>query len=186
MKKNKIGIVVIVLAAAVYLVMVIGINRKYPKSQLEEKQIGETLTVDDIEITATDVSFMKQEDFCEIYAAEKETFKEAECIMVTVNIKNTTEEKQRITLDSFALTSQAWTNSVAPDKYMKVNEKLNSEQYKSGPIYIEAGCERKLILPFLLVRTGFTEKQWEHVKERSYELVLSLYPKKQQIKLKSV
>lgn len=46
-----------------YLVLVIGINLKYPKAQLEEKQIGEAMTADDFEITATDVSFMSQEDF---------------------------------------------------------------------------------------------------------------------------
>ena len=49
-------------------------------------------------------------------------FKEAECIMVTVNIKNMSEEKQRVTLEGFTLTSQAWTTCTAPDKYMAVNE----------------------------------------------------------------
>lgn len=107
-------------------------------------------------------------------------------IMVTVNIKNMSEEKQRVTLEGFTLTSQAWTTCTAPDKYMAVNEKWNSEQYQSGSIYIESGEERKLILPFLLVKNGFTQKQWEHVKERNYELVLSLYPVKKQIKLKCV
>ena len=126
---------------------------------------------DDFEITATDVSFMSQEDFSDIYAFEKEMFKEAECIMVTVNIKNMSEEKQRVTLEGFTLTSQAWTTCTAPDKYMAVNAK---------------GEERKLILPFLLVKNGFTQKQWGHVKERNYELVLSLYPVKKQIKLKCV
>ena len=170
----------------VVVVLVIGINLKYPKAQLEEKQIGEAMTADDFEITATDVSFMSQEDFSDIYAFEKEMFKEAECIMVTVNIKNMSEEKQRVTLEGFTLTSQAWTTCTAPDKYMAVNEKWNSEQYQSGSIYIESGEERKLILPFLLVKNGFTQKQWEHVKERNYELVLSLYPVKKQIKLKCV
>ena len=61
-----------------YLVLVIGINLKYPKAQLEEKQLGEAMTADDFEITATDVSFMSQEDFSDIYASEKEIFKEAE------------------------------------------------------------------------------------------------------------
>lgn len=122
----------------------------------------------------------------ETYASEKEIFKEAECIMVTVNIKNMSEEKQRVTLDRFALTSQAWTNCAMPDKYMAVNKKWNSEQYQSGPIYIESGEEQTLILPFLLVKKGFRQKQWEHVKERNYELVLSLYPVKKQIKLKCV
>ena len=37
-----------------------------------------------------------------------------------------------------------------------------------------------------LVKKGFRQKQWEHVKERNYELVLSLYPVKKQIKLKCV
>ena len=137
-------------------------------------------------IEELEVSFMSQEDFSDIYAFEKEMFKEAECIMVTVNIKNMSEEKQRVTLEGFTLTSQAWTTCTAPDKYMAVNEKWNSEQYQSGSIYIESGEERKLILPFLLVKNGFRQKQWEHVKERNYELVLSLYPVKKQIKLKCV
>lgn len=51
--------------------LVIGINLKYPKAQLEEKQIGEAMTADDFEITATDVSFMSQEDFSDIYAFER-------------------------------------------------------------------------------------------------------------------
>ena len=170
----------------VVVVLVIGINLKYPKAQLEEKQLGEAMTADDFEITAIDVSFMSQEDFSDIYAFEKEMFKEAECIMVTVNIKNMSEEKQRVTLEGFTLTSQAWTTCTAPDKYMAVYEKWNSEQYQSGSIYIESGEERKLILPFLLVKNGFRQKQWEHVKERNYELVLSLYPVKKQIKLKCV
>lgn len=189
MKKSRTKTMIVavsVIAFLVYLVLVIGINLKYPKAQLEEKQLGEAMTADDFEITATDVSFMSQEDFSDIYAFEKEIFKEAECIMVTVNIKNISEEKQRVTLDRFALTSQAWTNCAMPDKYMAVNKKWNSEQYHSGPIYIESGEERTLILPFLLVKKGFRQKQWEHVKERNYELVLSLYPVKKQIKLKCV
>ena len=131
MKKSRIKTIIIavsVIAFLVYLVLVIGINLKYPKAQLEEKQIGEAMTADDFEITATDVSFMSQEDFSDIYAFEKEMFKEAECIMVTVNIKNMSEEKQRVTLEGFTLTSQAWTTCTAPDKYMAVNEKWNSEQ----------------------------------------------------------
>lgn len=189
MKKSRTKTMIVavsVIAFLVYLVLVIGINLKYPKAQLEEKQLGEAMTADDFEITATDVSFMSQEDFSDIYAFEKEIFKEAECIMVTVNIKNMSEEKQRVTLDRFALTSQAWTNCAMPDKYMAVNKKWNSEQYQSGPIYIESGEERTLILPFLLVKKGFRQKQWEHVKERNYELVLALYPVKKQIKLKCV
>jgi hypothetical protein len=189
MKKSRTKTIIVavsVIVFLVYLVLVIGINLKYPKAQLEEKQLGEAMTADDFEITATDVSFMSQEDFSDIYAFEKEMFKEAECIMVTVNIKNMSEEKQRVTLEGFTLTSQAWTTCTAPDKYMAVNAKWNSEQYQSGPIYIESGEERKLILPFLLVKNGFTQKQWGHVKERNYELVLSLYPVKKQIKLKCV
>ena len=111
MKKSRIKTIIIavsVIAFFAYLVLVIGINLKYPKAQLEEKQIGEAMTADDFEITATDVSFMSQEDFSDIYAFEKEMFKEAECIMVTVNIKNMSEEKQRVTLEGFTLTSQAW------------------------------------------------------------------------------
>ena len=113
MKKSRTKTMIVavsLIAFLVYLVLVIGINLKYPKAQLEEKQLGEAMTADDFEITAIDVSFMSQEDFSDIYAFEKEIFKEAECIMVTVNIKNMSEEKQRVTLDRFALTSQAWTN----------------------------------------------------------------------------
>ena len=100
MKKSRIKTIIIpvfILAVFIYLVLVIGINLKYPKAQLEEKQLGEAMMADDFEITATDVSFMSQEDFSDIYAFEKEMFKEAECIMVTVNIKNMSEEKQRVT-----------------------------------------------------------------------------------------
>lgn len=80
MKKSRIKTIIIavsVIAFLVYLVLVIGINLKYPKAQLEEKQLGEAMTADDFEITATDVSFMSQEDFSDIYASEKEIFKEA-------------------------------------------------------------------------------------------------------------
>ena len=62
------------------------------------------------------------EDFSDIYAFEKEMFKEAECIMVTVNIKYMSEEKQRVTLEGFTLTSQAWTTCSATDMYLAVNE----------------------------------------------------------------
>ena len=71
-------VAVSLIAFLVYLVLVIGINLKYPKAQLEEKQLGEAMTADDFEITAIDVSFMSQEDFSDIYAFEKEIFKEAE------------------------------------------------------------------------------------------------------------
>ena len=110
MKKSRTKTLIVavsLIAFLVYLVLVIGINLKYPKAQLEEKQLGEAMTADDFEITAIDVSFMSQEDFSDIYAFEKEMFKEAECIMVTVNIKNMSEEKQRVTLEGFTLTSQA-------------------------------------------------------------------------------
>lgn len=73
MKKSRIKTIIIavsVIAFLVYLVLVIGINLKYPKAQLEEKQIGEAMTADDFEITATDVSFMSQEDFL-IYMLSK-------------------------------------------------------------------------------------------------------------------
>ena len=57
MKKSRIKTIIIavsVIAFLVYLVLVIGINLKYPKAQLEEKQLGEAMTADDFEITATD------------------------------------------------------------------------------------------------------------------------------------
>ena len=37
-------------------------------------EVAGTVTADDFEITATDVSFMSQEDFSDIYAFEKEMF----------------------------------------------------------------------------------------------------------------
>ena len=67
-----------------------------------------------------------------IITHKQEIFKEAECIMVTVNIKNMSEEKQRVTLDRFALTSQAWTNCAMPDKYMAVNKKWNVNSIKAA------------------------------------------------------
>ena len=52
MKKSRIKTIIIavsVIAFFAYLVLVIGINLKYPKAQLEEKQIGEAMTADDFE-----------------------------------------------------------------------------------------------------------------------------------------
>ena len=51
-------------------------------------------------------------------AKAADVYKRQECIMVTVNIKNMSEEKQRVTLEGFTLTSQAWTTCTAPGKYM--------------------------------------------------------------------
>ena len=51
MKKSRIKTIIIavsVIAFLVYLVLVIGINLKYPKAQLEEKQLGEAMTADDL------------------------------------------------------------------------------------------------------------------------------------------
>ena len=56
MKKSRIKTIIIpvfILAVFIYLVLVIGVNLKYPKAQLEEKQLGEAMMADDFEITAT-------------------------------------------------------------------------------------------------------------------------------------
>jgi len=181
MKKRKIKIfvgVVCGLLLGAFLVCFFMINAKYRNSTVVEKGIGEPVDYNNLQFTVTDAGFMPHEKSDELWADELDTFPGCKGYYVTVTVNNTGTEEKKLSLGNFELVSDAWINGVDLEKFLTVNSDDIKQKFLLKP-----GDSITCTLPFLIVKENFTNKQWEQIEHRNFELVLSIYPVKRIVNL---
>lgn len=181
MKKRKIKIVIYVLGGillGVFLVCFLMINSKYKNPTVLSKEIGETVDYSNLQFLVVNSGFIPQAQVNELWTKELDIFAGCKGYYVTVTVSNTGTEEKKLSLGNFELVSDAWINGVDMEKFLM----LNSEDVKQK-FLLKPGDTITCTLPFLIVKENFTNRQWEQIEQRKFELVLSLYPFKRVIEL---
>ena len=177
------GIAALCLTGA-FTVGYIRINRKYPPPVVEKATVGESLVLRGVEISAEKFELLTPDQVDELATGYLESAmasmpslkrEEYRLLLVTIHMKNVSDETQRTETPTFSAESRAWTNGVNFDLYMFLNKE---EDVRTE---LEPGEEATIVLPYDVMKMHFWEKDWEQIDERSFEVVVNLYPTLQKL-----
>ena len=187
MKRKKIillaAVILIVLTAA-FAIRYKTLNEKYPKPELKEYSQGETLTLEDMEVTLTDRQVLDAEEFFESYQIKDETLREyyqynpTKFLVAEFQLKNIDDKDNnysRVFLQD-AIEYQAFSNGEDINFFSYVNED------GSWDGDLQPGAEKSVRLVYPIPKSLLSEKHWENAKKLEYSIVLKTYREKIVIK----
>lgn len=166
MKRNKI-IIVIVILSLIWIIGCIYTNIKFPKANIRECNINETIENEGLSFTAI--------DFIATEGEEDSTLGRSKSYKVELKIKNTSSDVRKIDLIKFRLTRLDYSNGPRLEVFLDINDDVDTR--------LEPNEEVTLYLPFTVHECSFTKQQWEKIDESNWKLLLNLYPDKVRINL---
>ena len=134
-----------------------------------------------VEIQVLSCRLLDDDDWSQIetsYDKDIESVAEAKCLVPEIQIKNTGSQVQKVNLASFSAQSGAWRNGIDMKAFQVMNE---DKENLSSTVLPGQTVTMKLPYPMSSVQLG--RQSWGTVKQRDFQLVLSLYPVKRTIKL---
>ena len=93
------------------------------------------------------------------------------CYILELQVTNPTEETKRVAITNGYLQTGAWQNGIAAEVFQELNADWEGSE-------LDPGETLTAYLPYVMFDFQFTEEQWQHMKERSFEWVIQLYPEK--------
>ena len=165
--------------AIVFVVRFVQVNTKYPAPSYRFVQPGEVETPKSgLEYSVSGAYFASPEEITALYDAidpDQAIYtryipgEQEELLMVELTIHNPTEEEQYFGVPN-NLESGAWKNGVDVPMY----NYLNPEAFEP----LESGESITVKMPFTMSYVQFIPSRWKTVRDRQYNLLLSLYPEK--------
>lgn len=165
------------------------LNKMYPDVEIVEHSIGEEIKGGEIYITVESSELWDGEQTRQIipdYTIEAYnndgTIPEDDQIrnlIVHLKVENKSDSQKSVSFVNFTPESNAWKNGLSLELYTQLNPGVGSPlEFK-----IEANSKSDIILPYTMIYSQFKEKDWEHIEQRDFKLVLSQYPIKHVINL---
>lgn len=151
----------------------ISVNKKFPKREVLEKNIGEDMKIDEkmtIRVEAIELSNVEKYNE-EITKGIRQLGGRAKVVVVDALIENCTEEKGSVELYKFVLQNNVWSNGINPELFFVLNLKLSDLQF-----WLDGKGKINVKLPFVIYDFQIREEQWDDLKEEQFDLVISVYP----------
>lgn len=186
MKKQAIKIVVVVLILAGIIfagTRIYNINRKYPDPKIINYTQGEDIKGGDIVLNVTKSNFFTYNNIMQVcpnyknQMLNRKNYSENDInfLVAEIQMKNESNEVKKTSLTQVIAESGAWSNGFDMDLFIALN---NVDKVY---ISLEGHEERTFKVPYIMYKSQFKSSEWESVKDREYELVLSTYPVKNQV-----
>lgn len=163
----------------VFAVRFVQVNTRYPAPSYRSVEPGEVETSKSgLEYSISDAYFLPPEEITALYDAidpDQALYtrhipgEQEEVIMVEMTIHNPTNEIKEFGVPT-NLESEAWSNGLNSPMYAYLNPEAE-EPLKSGESIT-------VKMPFMVSYLHFKPSQWKTVRDREYQLMLSLYPEK--------
>ena len=177
-KKHFKAILIVMIAlafTAVFAFRFIQVNRAYPKAELQQVYIHEPLNFKGYRLTAlktemTPATELQQQGYKLDY---EDFFKDRQIFFVDLLIEKTVSADPLFSISWFELQSGSWSNGQNLDLMTVFNEDLTARMEE-----LQTVGKTTIRLVFDVMHEHFHESDWQHVSERKYDLVLSLYPVK--------
>lgn len=181
MKKKVIFILIAAVLCAVGLFRYHQLNQKYPPAELETYQMGQTLVLEQMEITLKEKNILKQNDFFEKYqitGTQIQDYYEQNPTLFLVacfQIKNIAAEVQNYqkAFSEDAIEYKTFANGEDVSFFFAVNPELTEW---NGDL--EPQEEKEVFMVFPVSKSLMTEKHWEEAESYPYQIVLRNYRKK--------
>lgn len=190
-RKNILAILlVLVLISAVILsaVQIYNVNVKYPQTTLIKHQMNEIIDGGAASVCVTGFQIASVEEVkksapeYEMPLSGDTENTEFSFLLITVLFRNGSQSKQELSIPAM-LHAQTVTWSNGMD--LELFHYLNPGETGPGYMEMEAGSEKKLVLPYLLTSGQFKETDWKNIEQLKYQISVSIYPVKHVIDLKT-
>lgn len=159
------------------------LNTKYPSPQYYQARLNQSVEFSDCNIIVNDYYFLDQQSVDKLFTNEIQAGQKVLSIILDVNFLNQSKETKNIDISSLILTSSSWKNAIHLMSYLELNEPLG---ITSTNIILDAQESISLKLPFCINSAQFRDfKDWEKSISQEYELIVSLYPLKNTVLLKT-
>lgn len=168
----------VLIFAIVFVVRFVQVNTKYPAPSYRFVQPGEVeIPKSGLEYSISGAYFASPEEITALYDAidPAQTMRrfvpgeEEELLMVELTIHNPTEEEQYFGIPN-SLESGCWSNGLDALMYDYLNPEASEALGSGETITVK--------MPFSMTYRQFTPSRWKTVRDRQYDLLLSLYPEK--------
>lgn len=190
-RKNILAILlVLVLISAVILsaVQIYNMNVKYPQTTLIKHQMNEIIDGGAASVCVTGCRLASVEEVkksapeYEIALSGDTENTEFRFLLITVLFRNGSQSRQELSIPAM-LHAQTVTWSNGMD--LELFHYLNPGETGPGYMEMEAGAEKKLVLPYLMTSGQFKETDWKNIEQLKYQISVSIYPVKHVIDLKT-
>lgn len=181
-KKKIIFIIMFILIGIAIVSRYIYINNKYPSPIVEEHKLNEAVEYNGVKITAKEFKLIKDEELRKMDLKNVNMYEEDEEKMnagvVTLNIKNDSNEIKKIETYAFVLSTINWRNGLNLEMFQNFND-------NDTKLYLELkpGEEVTNKYVYTMITDQFTEKCWNNIDDEKFKLVLNLYPVNKSINL---
>lgn len=177
MKKVILSLACISIALFVSL-RIYSVNKQFQREDSIVYQLGDILTLGEIELRITECHFMDLDEQTEYKQYIGDDSEAVECLVLDYYIKNTSEEPVHFENSFLSLGSGAWRQQIHYELFLALNS--GASLFDS---ILDPGEEINLKLPFLLMNYQFTSKDWDNIYDRQFILYITLFPIKQVILL---
>lgn len=190
-RKNILAILlVLVFISAVILsaVQIYNVNVKYPQTTLIKHQMNEIIDGGAASVCVTGCRLASVEEVkksapeYEIALSGDTENTEFRFLLITVLFRNGSQSRQELSIPAM-LHAQTVTWSNGMD--LELFHYLNPGETGPGYMEMEAGAEKKLVLPYLMTSGQFKETDWKNIEQLKYQISVSIYPVKHVIDLKT-
>lgn len=181
-RKKYVIVSAICIAALLFGIRYITLNKQYPNPKILQAHEGEKLTADGLSFCLQKTELLDGKELGKLVpdimiAADKEGKElpddRVRAALFYVHIKNSSDKNMRLDFSGIGAESGAWGNGLDAELFMALNQGISvqGEQIKKKE-------EKDIILSFSMIDTMFKKHDWENIDKRVFSAVLSLYPEK--------
>lgn len=177
--KKKIIIMIIgivcILSITVFIRYYSLINNEYQDVEITEYSNNESgLTMFGNSLTILNKTWYSKEELKSKYNYIDDQYKDSEelCLMLEVEIQNTTKEDIDFPLYSIVLVTSGFSNGINPELYLLCNKDIGMN------LTIKPDEKIKVNVPYTMFDFQFVKNEWEMIENRDFDFVEYSYPKK--------
>ncbi len=181
-RKKILWLLVLSVLTAAYFLRFFYINHLYPETVTREYQMNQSVPYNGVEIQVVSCRLLEGSDWRQIetaYHKDIDEGVETKCLVPEIQIKNTSSQAKEIRVSSFSAQSGAWRNGINLETLAAMNAEKENRSSTIMP-----GQTVTMKLPYVMSSSQFGQQNWSTVRQRDFQLVLSLYPVKQTVKLR--
>ena len=174
------GVVILILLS---FFQIYRVNTKYPNPEIIIYQEEEPIRGGDVTITVMESSLAPAkevtrdfEGYVNVVSEVRQLSKDQEKILlVELRAENTSLENQTVNLTQFVAQSGVWSNGWDLELYFLLNNTGRIE------VELEPLSNKTVYLGYCLYDFQFSGKEWTRVENRDFNLVMTVYPYKNQV-----
>lgn len=179
MKRRVIMVPALLLLLILYGIQYWKINTKYPAPQNISVCLNETVQVDGVEIKPLKAELLDGHQIQQIMHVSTEAennniydYHNMKLYLMTILCRNVSSQKNNVDFTQWMVESGAWGNGLNGEFFKNLNGNISIIQD------LKADEEITVELPFTMVESMFSKKEWEKMSSRNFNIIISLYPEK--------